>query len=76
MPTPKSSKLIFMKLYQYAKNKLIRLVDSTLEFSDQIGHINMLKMSSICSREIVHLEIPQSDWLRGFWPRSQEQDFS
>ena len=62
-----------MKLYQYAKNKLIPLVNSILESSDQIGHINMLKttVSSICSGEIL-----QSDWLRGFWPISQEQDFS
>ena len=44
MPTPKTFKLIFMKLYQYAKNKLIPLVNSILESSDQIGHINMLKM--------------------------------
>ena len=33
-----------MKLYQYAKNKLIPLVNSILESSDQIGHINILKM--------------------------------
>ena len=26
--------------------------------------------------EIVHLEIMQFDWLRVFWPKSQEQDFS
>ena len=67
-----------MKLYQYAKDKLIPLVHSILKFSDQIGHINMLKMtvSSICSGEIVHLEILQSDWLRGFWTVSQEKDFS
>ena len=44
MPTPKTFKLIFMKLYQYAKNKLIPLVNSILESSNQIGHINMLKM--------------------------------
>ena len=44
MPAPKISKLIFMKLYQYAKNKLIPLVNSILESSDQIGHTNMLKM--------------------------------
>ena len=44
MPTPKTFKLIFMKLYQHAKNKLIPLVNSILESSDQIGHINMLKM--------------------------------
>ena len=44
MPTPKTFKLIFMKLYQHAKNKLIPLFNSILESSDQIGHINMLKM--------------------------------
>ena len=78
MPTPKTFKLIFMKLYQHAKNKLIPLVNLILESNDLIGHINMLKMrlSSICSGEIVHLEILRSDWLRGFWPTSQEQDFS
>ena len=67
-----------MKLYQYAKNKLIPLVNSILESSDHIGHINMLKItaSSICSGEIVHLEILQSDWLRGFWSISQEQHIS
>ena len=39
--------------------------------------INMQKMrlSSICSREIVDLNILQSDWLRAFWPISQKQDF-
>ena len=41
MPT---FKLIFIKLYHYAENKLIPLVNSILDFSDQIGHINMLKM--------------------------------
>ena len=33
-----------MKLYQDARNKLIPLVNSILESSDQIGHINMQKM--------------------------------
>ena len=65
--------LIFMN--QYAKNKLIPLVNSILESSDQNGHINMT-ISSICSGEIVHLQILQSDWLKRFWPISQEQDFS
>ena len=44
MPTPKTFQLIFMELYQHAKNKLIPLVNSIFEFSNQIGHINMLKM--------------------------------
>ena len=78
MPTTKTFKLIFKKLYQHAKSKLIPLVNSILESSNQIDHINMLKMnvSSICSGERNYLEILQSDWLRGFCPRFQEQDFS
>ena len=44
MPNPKTFKLIFMKLYQHAWNKLIPLVNLILESSDQIGHVNMLKM--------------------------------
>ena len=35
----------------------------------------MLKMR-LFTEEILHLEILQSDWLRRFWPTSQEQDFS
>ena len=41
--TPKTFKLIFMKLYQDAKNKLIPLANSILESSNQIGQIKMLK---------------------------------
>ena len=44
MPTPKTFKLIFMKLYQHAKNKLIPLVNLILESTDEIGDINILKM--------------------------------
>ena len=58
MPTPKTFMLIFMN--QYAKNKLIPLVNSILESSDQNGHFNMT-ISSICSGEIVHLQILQCD---------------
>ena len=47
--------IIFVNLYQHAKNEAI---------------------SSICSREIVDLKVLQSDWLRAFWPKSQEEDFS
>ena len=59
-----------MKLYQYAKNKLmlIPLVNSILESSDQIGNINMLKMRLFhqFDQEMVHLEILQSCWLSRF----------
>ena len=44
MQAPKTFKLIFMKLCQHAKNKLITFVNSILESSNQIDHINMLKM--------------------------------
>ena len=73
MPNPKTLKLIFMKLYLHAKTKLIPLVNLILGSSNQIGHINILKItvSSICSEEIVYLEILQSDWPRGFWESSQ-----
>ena len=39
MPTPKTFKLILMKLYQHVKIKLILLANSILESSEQIGHI-------------------------------------
>ena len=32
--------------------------------------------SSCCFRDMVDLKILQSDWLRTFWPISQEPDFS
>ena len=32
--------------------------------------------SSICSGEILHLKILQSEWLTAFWPIFQEQNFS
>ena len=44
MPTPKTFKLIFLKLYQHAKNKLIPLVNLILESTDEIDDINILKM--------------------------------
>ena len=73
MPTPKTFELIFMKLYQHAK--LIPSLHSILESSDQIGHINMLKMrlfNQFVQDNIVHLGILQSDWLREFWLISQK----
>ena len=33
-------------------------------------------VSSICSEEMVGLKIMQSEWLRAFWPISQERDLS
>ena len=39
-------------------------------------HANNQAFSSLCSGVIVNLKILQSDWLRAFWPVSQELDFS
>ena len=39
-------------------------------------HAKNAVVSSICSGEIVHLNIMQSDWLLAFWPVSQEWHFS
>ena len=47
--------LIFVNLYQHAKNQAV---------------------SSIRSGEMVDLKILQSEWLRAFWPISQERDLS
>ena len=47
--------LIFVNLYQHAKNEAV---------------------SYICSEEMLHLKISQSEWLQAFWPISQEQHFS
>ena len=47
--------LIFVNLYQHAKNYTASL---------------------ICAGEMVDLIIPEFDWVRPFWPISQEQDFS
>ena len=65
------------------KNQLIPLVYSgdTVNFRVQrpdwsYQHTKNEAVSSIYSREIVHLDILQSDWLRAFWPISQKQDFS
>ena len=38
-------------------------------------HVKNQVFSSFCSREIVDLQILQSDWPRAFWPMSQKPDF-
>ena len=47
-----------------------------LIFVNLYQHATNYTVSSICSREMVDLKIPESDWLRPFWGISQEQDFS
>ena len=39
---------------------------------DFYRHAKNEAISSICSAEIVHLKILQSDWLRAFWPIIQD----
>ena len=47
-----------------------------LTFVNLYQHIKNEAVSSICSGEMLDLKIPQSEWLRAFWPVSQEQSFS
>ena len=53
-----------------------KIFDQLLIFVNLYQHTKNEAISSICSGEIVDLKILQSDWLRAFWPISQEQDFS
>ena len=39
-------------------------------------HAKNQAFSSLCSGDVVSLEILQSDWPRAFWQISQEPDFS
>ena len=48
----------------------------TFNFCEFVSTCKNEVISSICSRETVDLKTLQSDWLRAFWPISQEQDFS
>ena len=43
-----------------------------------VNFYQLVKMavSSLCSGEIVHLKILQSDWWKPFWTIYQEQDLS
>ena len=50
--------------------------DQLLIFVNLYQHAENEPVLSTCSEEIVDLKIMQSDWLRAFWPISQEQDFS
>ena len=52
------------------------IFNQLLDLVNLYEHAKNEAVSSICSGEIVDLKILQSDWLRAFWPISQEQDFS
>ena len=52
-----------------------KIFNQLLIFASLYQHAKNEAASSICSGEIFDLKILQSDWLRAFWPISQEQDF-
>ena len=52
------------------------IFQSTFNFYELHQYVKNQAFSSFCSRDIVNLKILQSDWLRAFWPISQEPDFS
>ena len=53
-----------------------KMFDQLLIFVNLYQHAKNYTVSSICVGEMVDLIILESDWLRPFWPISQEQDFS
>ena len=53
-----------------------KMLVQLLIFVNLYQHAKNEAIWSICSGEIVDLKTLQSDWLIGFWPISQEQDFS
>ena len=53
-----------------------KIFDKVLIFVNLYQHAKTCTVSSICSGEMVNLKILEPDWLRPFWPISQEQDFS
>ena len=53
-----------------------KFCNQLLIFVNLYQHAKNEPISSICSGEIFDLKIPQSEWLKAFWPISQEQHFS
>ena len=62
-----------MPIFDHAQ---LKIVSQLVIFVNFYQHAKNEAVSSICSGEIGHLKILQPDWLGGFWPISQEQDFS
>ena len=52
------------------------LFNQLLIFVNLYQHAKTEAVSSICSGEMLDLKISQLEWLRTFWPISQEQHFS
>ena len=50
--------------------------DQLLIYVNLYQHVKNQAISLICSGDKVDKKILQSDWLRAFWPISQEQTFS
>ena len=48
---------------------------STFNFCEFVSTCKNEVVSSIYSAEMLHLKILQSEWLRAFWPISQENIF-
>ena len=53
-----------------------KIFTQLLSFVNLYQHAKNEAVSLICSGEIIDLKILQSDWLRAFRPKSQEQNFS
>ena len=49
---------------------------STLNFYEFKSTWKNDLVSSICSGEMVHLKLLETDWLRAFWPIAQDKTFS
>ena len=52
---------------------LLKVFDQLLIYVDLYQHVKNKAISLICSGDMVDKKILQSDWLRTFWPISQEQ---
>ena len=53
-----------------------KIFNHLLIFVNLYQHAKHEAVLSICSAEIVDLKVLRSDWLKTFWPLSQEQNFS
>ena len=53
-----------------------KIFNQLLIFVNLYQHPKNEAVSFICSGEMVHLKIMQSEWLKAFWPISPEQDLS
>ena len=53
-----------------------KIFNQLLIFLNLYQHAQYEAVSSICSGEMLDLDILQSEQLRAFWPISQEQHFS